>query len=163
MLTVSSILEESVVDGLGIRLVVFFQGCSHNCQGCHNPALLPFEGGTKYSEDKLCDIIIKKITPLHRGITLSGGDPLFQKKQLTLFLSKLKQQKPDLNIWVYTGFTYEQIKDWQLMEYIDVLVDGPFKEEEKDFNLKFKGSKNQRIIDVPKTVKDNIITELYLS
>lgn len=90
MLRVAGILNESIVDGPGIRAVVFFQGCPRHCEGCHNPSTLPFKGGTEYTPEDLAQDVIKRLTPLHRGITLSGGDPLAQADGVLEFLQAIK-------------------------------------------------------------------------
>ncbi|MDR3348753.1 MAG: anaerobic ribonucleoside-triphosphate reductase activating protein [Acidaminococcales bacterium] len=159
MLRIGSILDESVVDGTGIRLVVFFQGCGHLCKGCHNPALLNFDGGALYAEEELGDIIIGKLTRLHRGVTLSGGDPLFQAEGAARLIDYLRRRKPGLNIWLYTGFEYEKVKDCPAVRTVDVLVDGPFVEEKKDLFLPFRGSANQRIIEMHPTLANGRIVE----
>lgn len=159
---VASILDESVVDGLGIRVVVFFQGCSHMCVGCHNPALLPFEGGEEYSVEQIGEEILKCLTKLHRGVTLSGGDPVFQAQELEELIAYLRERKPDINIWLYTGFTFEKIKDMPFLKGIDVLIDGQFEEAQKDLMLKFRGSANQRVIDVKKSLQAGEVIQLDL-
>lgn len=162
LLRVANIINESVVDGVGIRLVVFFQGCTHLCKGCHNPKLLPFEGGTDYTVEQLAEIILENLTFLHKGITFSGGDPLFQADELSELIKYLRKEKPDLNIWTYTGYKYEDIINWEVLKGIDILVDGRFEEGEKDFTLRFKGSRNQRIIDVKKSLEASKVIEYQL-
>lgn len=160
MLQVAGILDESVVDGVGIRVVVFFQGCCHMCEGCHNPDLLPFEGGTFYTVEQLGDELLKKLTGLHRGITFSGGDPFFQQEELNALIDYLRERKPEINIWAYTGFKYEAVCELPLMQGIDVLVDGRFEEEYKDLLLRFRGSSNQRLIDVKASLREKRIIQL---
>lgn len=162
MMQVANVLGESVVDGIGIRLVVFFQGCKHYCKGCHNPDLLPFEGGKNYSVKELSDKILASLTDIHRGVTFSGGDPLYQREELTALIDDLRARKPDIHIWVYTGFTYEELKDDKVLEGIDVLVDGPFILEKKNLLLRFRGSSNQRIIDVQKSLKEGTVKEYIM-
>ncbi len=159
MLRVAQILDESVVDGSGIRVVVFFQGCCHNCKGCHNPALLPVQGGTFYSVEKLGELILQELTCLHRGVTFSGGDPLLQVEELTELVVYLRKQRPALNIWVYTGYRYEEIADWPILQGIDILVDGRYEDEKRDLLLRFRGSSNQRIIDVPASLAVGKVVE----
>lgn len=148
---------DSIVDGEGIRTVIWTQGCSHHCKGCHNPETWSFEDG--YLVD--VDSVIEEIDSLtgQDGITLSGGDPFYQVDACTLIAKHCKDKK--LNVWCYTGFLYEDlIKDTKMLEllkYIDVLVDGPFVLSERSLDLYFKGSSNQRIIDVPKSLKENKI------
>ena len=153
MVRLADIVAESVVDGSGIRVTAFFQGCPRACEGCHNPELQPREGGREISEKELAELLLKKITPLHRGITFSGGDPLLQAEALERVIQILKQRRPDLDIWVYTGYTFEQVKDWPVLKAIDVLVDGPFILAQRDLQLPFRGSANQRIIDVPESLR----------
>lgn len=146
---IAGVLTESIVDGLGIRYVIFTQGCKHNCKGCHNPSTHSFSGGMEVSEEELVqDILsIKSID----GITLSGGDPLNQVNSCIKLIRLLNELKPELDVWCYTGFTYEDIQTPQyreLLSLIDVLVDGKFILEEKTFDCPFRGSSNQRLIDV---------------
>lgn len=158
MLRIAGIERESIVDGKGIRYVIFTQGCSHNCLGCHNPETHDFNGG------KLVDItdILKEIKedPLLDGITLSGGDPFFQASELITLCKECK--KLNLDIWAYTGFTFENlISDKenndriQLLKNIDILVDGKFILENRTFELVYRGSTNQRLIDVQKSIREN--------
>ncbi len=153
MLRVAGILNESIVDGPGIRTVVFFQGCPRHCEGCHNPSTLPFEGGTLYTASDLAAEVLSRMTPLHRGITLSGGDPLAQPEGALEFLQAIKKLKPDLNIWCYTGYVYDEVKSLPVLKEIDVLVDGPFIIAQRDLNFPYRGSRNQRLIDVQASLK----------
>lgn len=152
---IAGIVKESIVDGPGIRLVVFTQGCRHNCLGCHNSHTHSFDGGELVSIQSIIDIM--KENPLLDGITLSGGEPFEQAKAL----SKLAKITRELgyNIVTYTGYTYEFITsrfsenhDWKELLYnTDILIDGKFEIEKRNLVLKFRGSENQRIIDVNKT------------
>lgn len=149
--------QDSILDGEGIRTVIWMQGCLHNCPGCHNPETHSLNGGKQYNIEE----IKKQIDKLknQNGITLSGGDPLFQI-EAALEIAKYSKEK-GLNIWCYTGYTFEELlvkiekesKLKELLEYIDVLVDGRFEIKEKSMNLKFRGSKNQRILDLNKSLK----------
>ena len=159
-LKIADIIAESVVDGKGIRLVVFFQGCKHKCIGCHNPESWSFDLGTEYTIKDLGDKILSGLTPLHRGITFSGGDSMFQEEALLQLIKYIKSQKNNFDIWLYTGFTFEEIIDSEVLKYIDVLVDGRFILEQRDLTLVFRGSKNQRLIDMKKTIKSGEI-ELF--
>ena len=151
----ASLQPDSIVDGEGIRTVIWTQGCGHHCKGCHNPETWSFDSG--YLID--VDSVIKEIDSLtgQDGITLSGGDPFYQVDACTLIAKHCKDK--NLNVWCYTGFLYEDlIKDTKMLEllkYIDVLVDGPFVLKERSLDLYFKGSINQRIIDVPNSLKEN--------
>ncbi|KNF09028.1 anaerobic ribonucleoside-triphosphate reductase-activating protein [Gottschalkia purinilytica] len=155
MLRVAGIVQDSIVDGPGIRLVVFTQGCKHNCTGCHNPHTHSFKGGKLVDFESIIKMI--KENPLLDGITLSGGEPFEQAKPLAKLAERVK--KLGYSIVTYTGYTYEfiernssEINGWtELLDNIDVLVDGKFEIEKKNLMLKLRGSENQRIIDVKKT------------
>lgn len=162
MLRYADIIDESVVDGLGIRVTAFFQGCPRHCEGCHNPNLLTMTGGKEISENEFVDLLLSKLSPLHKGVTFSGGDPLAQAEALLHVVSLLKQQKPQIDIWVYTGFVFEEVLSLPVMNLIDVLVDGPFIAAQKDLSLAFRGSANQRIIDVPKSLTAGRVIEAVI-
>ena len=150
---------DSVVDGFGVRTVIWTQGCSHNCPFCHNPSTHSFDGGALFEVDDIKEEL-SKLT-YQDGITLSGGDPLFQIEAVTEICKYAK--KINLNVWCYTGFTYEKIREMskikpiyqEFLNNVDVLVDGKFENAKKDLNLLFRGSSNQRLIDVQETLKNN--------
>ena len=154
---VAGIVEESIVDGPGIRFVVFTQGCFHNCLGCHNPQTHDVNLG-KY---ELIEKIVEKIdeNPLLKGVTFSGGEPFLQAKQLSKLVDELKNKK--LDIITYTGYNYEDLLEkanedngfLELLKRTDILIDGKFDINKKDENLLFRGSSNQRVIDVKKSLK----------
>lgn len=145
-------ITETIVDGPGLRSSIYFAGCSHRCKGCHNPESWGFDGGEYITPQQLFNKI--KDFASTKNITLSGGDPIQQpKKELIEFLKLLK--KDNFNIWVYTGYTFEEL-DKEILSYIDVLVDGKFIEELKSDNCIYRGSTNQRLIDV-KASKDKIV------
>lgn len=162
MICYAQILRESLVDGVGLRTAVFLQGCPRHCLGCHNEALLSSEGGMQVGEAEFAALVLREISPLHRGITFSGGDPLLQADALTTVLRIIRHQNPRLNIWVYTGYLYEEVAHLPIMEFIDVLVDGPFMIEQRNLCLAFRGSSNQRIIDVVQTRLTGTIVEIPL-
>jgi anaerobic ribonucleoside-triphosphate reductase activating protein len=163
MIKYAGMISDSVVDGTGIRLVTFLQGCPRHCPGCHNPELIPQNNGREIEAKDFARMILKRITPQHSGITFSGGDPLMQADALYDVLTRIRKKRPDLSIWVYTGYNFEEVKDLPVMNLIDVLVDGPFIEQQKDLGLAFRGSSNQRIIDVPKSLlKRGNVIELNL-
>lgn len=155
---------DSIVDGAGIRTVIWTQGCGHHCFKCHNQSTWDFKGG--YEVDVL--EINKKLDNLsiQTGITLSGGDPMYQAKACQKIAKHAKEI--GLNVWCYTGFTFEQViknKDmFNLLKYVDVLVDGKFDINEFSLNLDFRGSKNQRIIDVRKSLEENkvVLIDKYM-
>ena len=158
-LRVAGIVNESIVDGPGIRLVVFGQGCKHNCPGCHNPETHSFEGGELMSVEDIIKLVIKN--PLLDGVTFSGGDPFEQAEGFAVLGKRIKAL--GLNVMTYTGYTYEEISDgmktkpeWRALLYTtDILVDGKFDLTKKSLLLKFRGSSNQRIIDVKKSLELN--------
>lgn len=162
MLRVAGIVSESIVDGPGIRTVVFLQGCPRHCPGCHNPSTLPFEGGTEYTAAALAQEVVQKMTPLHRGITLSGGDPLVQPDGVLEFLHAIKKLKPGLNVWCYTGYVYDEVKHLPALGEIDVLVDGPFVMAQRDLDFPYRGSRNQRLIDVKKSLQSGAAVDFEL-
>lgn len=142
--------KETVVDGEGLRYSIYFAGCTHACKGCHNKENWCPDNGTLITEEYL-DKIINEINsnPLLDGITLSGGDPLYNPEEMLEVVKYLKE-KTKINIWLYTGYTIEELrkdnKRMAVLEYIDTLVDGKFVQELYDPLLKFRGSSNQRII-----------------
>ncbi len=160
----SDLQPDSIVDGPGIRTVIWTQGCSHNCKGCQNPTTHDFKGGFSVNIDE----INKELDNLlgQQGITLSGGDPMFQAGACAKIAKHAKEI--GLNVWCYTGFTYEQVlkskEMMKLLKQTDVLVDGKFDINEFSLNLDFRGSRNQRIIDVQKSLKENkvILKEEYM-
>ena len=153
MLRYADIINDSVVDGPGIRTVVFLQGCPRHCPGCHNPSTLDPNGGQEISERALAKMILRALTDQHAGLTLSGGDPMLQHKELVEVLSFVKKRLPNLNIWAYTGYLFEEIKHYPIMAYLDVIVDGPFIQSQKALDLVYCGSANQRLIDVKKSLE----------
>lgn len=166
-MNIAGINFESVVDGDGVRVVVFVSGCLHNCKGCHNPASHSFTAGQPFT-DELQDEIISYIqkTPFVSGLTLSGGDPMYSAAEIMPFVERLKSELKSISIWIYSGFTYEEIcKDtdmFRLLKLCDVLVDGEFILEQRDITLSYKGSRNQRIIDIQKSIKEKqIITKEF--
>ena len=154
---ISGIVEESIVDGPGIRLVVFTQGCKHNCKDCHNNHTHDFGGGYDISTDEVINLI--KANPLLDGVTLSGGDPFEQAIACNNLAIEVKEL--GLNVITYTGYTFEQIikneEHMKLLLNTDILIDGKFEVSHKDLTLPFRGSKNQRIIDVKKSIYNNTI------
>lgn len=154
------ITYSSCVDGVGFRDVLFVAGCPHHCEGCHNPQTWDFEGGKNVSVYEVFKLLTKSdIT----DVTFSGGEPFCQPEALTE-LAKMLREKTSKDIWIYSGFTFEEIiKDEQkkaLLEQCDVLVDGKFEINNKGLNMRFKGSYNQRIIDIKKSLEKNEIVLL---
>lgn len=150
----AGIVNESVVDGKGIRCTVFVQGCPHNCKSCHNPHTHSYTDGEVVP---LCDITERiENNPLLDGITFSGGEPFVYPAELADLAEWAHENR--LNVWCYTGYTYDELQEIaqkdpetsRLLEGIDVLIDGRFEQDKKNLLLKFKGSENQRIIDLKK-------------
>lgn len=149
------IAEDSIVDGPGLRLAVFVQGCDRKCEGCHNPESQPYEGGTEWSIDD----VLAKVTPITQGITLTGGEP-FDQAGPCWEIARAAHEK-GLNVWAYTGYRFEDLCDnadrHRLLAEVDVLVDGEFVKELKSHSLKWRGSSNQRVIDVKASFERNEI------
>lgn len=151
-LRLAGIVRESIVDGPGIRFVVFCQGCPHHCPGCHNAVTHDFDGGTDTSVDKILAAIDEN--PLLQGVTFSGGEPACQAAGFRALAEGLKER--NLNMYMYSGYTLEQLTEMahvdadlaRLLSLIDVLIDGPYEESHRDLTLEFRGSSNQRLIDM---------------
>lgn len=150
ILRIIDIIEDTMVDGPGLRTSIYCAGCHHQCLGCHNPQSWDFSAGHDMTVDEIMDIII---ADPFADVTFSGGDPMYQPEAFTA-LAKAIKQRTKKTIWCYTGFRFEQLlgneRQRELLKYIDVLVDGPFVEALHDSDLAFRGSSNQRIIDVAK-------------
>lgn len=148
----SGIISQSITDGVGLRMVVFTQGCPHRCPGCHNPHTHDYDGGMEYKTATIMNKYIKN--PLLAGITFSGGEPFVQAKELIPLADAVYSH--DGTVWCYTGYTWEELikkcdddpSVRSLLERIDVLVDGRYEEAQRDLTLRFRGSRNQRILDV---------------
>lgn len=141
---IAGIVPESITDGEGIRFAIFMQGCLRKCKGCHNPSTHDLNGGKVVDTSELIEQI--KSNPLLAGITLTGGEPFLQIAPAAELAKAAKNF--GLNVWCYTGYKIEElpINAFELLEYVDVLVDGEYIESQRDLELKFRGSKNQRII-----------------
>ena len=153
MLDLSGIVSDSIVDGPGIRCTVFSQGCPHHCEGCHNPETWEFGVGTQVPVERIVEIVAAN--PLCRGVTFSGGEPFAQAAGFAKLAKLLKER--GYEVASYSGYTFEQLlrgnpAQRELLSAIDVLIDGPFVLEEKSLEVAFRGSRNQRILDVPKSL-----------
>ena len=144
------ILEETMADGPGLRTSIYCAGCAHHCHGCHNPQSWDFKGGYEVTVDELLEVIK---ADEFANVTFSGGDPFYQVEAFTELARRIKEETGK-TIWCYTGFTYEEIQAdprlSQMLPYLDVLVDGPYVEALRDTDLRFRGSSNQRIIELNK-------------
>ncbi len=148
-------MQESIVDGPGIRMTIFCQGCPHHCPGCQNPETWDFEERTRIAPQDILTMVQKN--PLIRGVTLSGGEPFAQPAEHAELAKLLREN--GYEVAVYSGYTFEQLNNGtpeqkQFLENIDILVDGPFIMEQRSLDVLFRGSKNQRIINVPQSLKE---------
>ena len=148
-----------LLNGENIGISIWLAGCSHNCKGCFNPDTHNPFSGKLFDEAAKEEIFSELSQEWCKRLTLTGGDPLFPDNRPTIFslVKEVKEKFPDKKIWIYTGYLYDSIKDWigvkDILQYCDVIVDGPFIEEQKEYGLKWRGSKNQRVIDL-ETGKD---------
>lgn len=150
----AGITEDSIVDGPGIRTTFYCQGCPHHCAGCHNPETWEFGIGTAMDIGRLVEIV--KSNPLCHGVTFSGGEPFSQAEEFAELAAMLKQE--GYEVASYSGYTIEQLMQGteaqkHLLSLLDVLIDGPFCLEEKSLELNFRGSRNQRVLNVPESLK----------
>ena len=161
-MNVIKITHFDTANGKGIRTVLWVAGCEHHCKGCHNQFTWDKNIGEPFSEQHKVDIWQSLQQPYIKGITFSGGDPLHpnNRETITQLAKEIKQDFPDKDIWCYTGYSWEEVSQWDIVNYFDVLVDGKFVAELKDLTLPYCGSRNQRVIDVQKSIRTNRI-ELY--
>ena len=163
---IAGTVSESIVDGIGFRYTVFVQGCPHGCAGCHNPQTHDFGGGRVTDTDELFNECIQD--PLNKGVTFSGGEPFCQAEPLYILGERFKER--GMSLWCYSGWTFEELLKKaerepfvkKLLSIVDVLVDGRFIEEQKSLALQFRGSKNQRLIDVQKSLEQGSAVEFTL-
>lgn len=160
----SKIRKMDIANGPGVRVSIFMQGCSFNCKNCFNKETHDFNGGEEFNEEtidrvlKLCD------NDVIEGLSILGGEPMHPKniEGTTELAKKFKEKFPNKNIWIWSGFQFDKdLKDKEAMKYVDVLVDGQYKDELSNPTLKWKGSENQRVIDVQKSLEKNEILTLY--
>lgn len=164
-LRIAGIERESIVDGIGIRYVIFVQGCKHNCYMCYNKSTHDFNGGNLIKLDDIYNEI-KELDYLD-GVTFSGGDPFFQANKCAILAKRIKEEL-GLNIWAYTGYTFEELIKLresdigvrEFLRYIDILVDGRYVHSLRNLELKFRGSSNQRLIQVQESLKAGRIITL---
>ena len=162
-INLSGIALESIVDGPGIRFVIFTQGCPHKCAGCHNPSTHDFNGGTLYDLEYITDELKKH--PFMTGLTMSGGEPFCQPKEVLEIIKVFKGLYPRKNIIIYTGYLFEHLVSMNNQDITDILhlsdylIDGPFILAKRDISLKFRGSSNQRIIDLKESFINNKVIE----
>lgn len=151
----ADIKNYDVANGAGIRVSLFVSGCEHYCKNCFNSEAWDFNYGQKFTEET-AELIVKYMAPTYiMGLSILGGEPLHpqNRQEVTELVKRVKEKYPTKTIWIYTGFTYEEVRELEVMNYIDVLVDGKFVEELKDLRLRFRGSSNQRILLVKESMK----------
>ena len=150
-----NITKDDMLNGDGLRVVLWVAGCAHACPGCHNPVTWDPEGGLPFDEAARREIYEELEKDYVSGITFSGGDPLHPAniRGVTELARQIRSDFPDKTIWLYTGSTWNEVLDLEVARYVDVLVDGTFQEAKKDNTLRWKGSSNQQVIDVQKTLK----------
>ncbi len=151
-----------MLNGEGLRTVLWVAGCSHNCPQCHNPVTWDINGGLAFDEAAKEELFEELKKDYISGVTFSGGDPLHEKnrKEIEKLVEDIREKFPDKTIWLYTGYEWEEICGLPFLPNIDVIVDGEFKIEEKDNSLHWKGSANQRVIDVKESLKTGKV-QLY--
>lgn len=152
-----NITKEDMLNGDGLRAVLWLSGCSHGCYLCQNPVTWDAKCGLEFNEEAKEELLHELEKPYISGVTLSGGDPLFlgNREEVGRLLHELKERFPDKTIWLYTGYTWEEIHTLFFLSLVDVLVDGKFIFEQKNEQLHWRGSANQRVIDVPASLAEN--------
>lgn len=160
-----NITKDDMLNGDGLRVVLWVSGCSHCCKGCQNPITWDVNGGILFDEAAKQEIYDQLDKPYISGITFSGGDPLHSANRMDVraFMAEIREKYPEKTIWLYTGDVWENVMHYPMMRYIDVLVDGEFMIEKRDVKLMWKGSSNQRVIDVQKSLRqtDPSVPVLY--
>lgn len=161
----NKIRKMDISNGPGVRVSIFVQGCTFNCKNCFNPETHDFNRGKEFTTEeveKLIDLCSKDYI---RGLSILGGEPLHprNRESVTMLAEYFKYKLPEKDLWLWSGFQYEDLKDLEIMKYLDVLVDGRFQEENKDIRLKYCGSSNQRVIDIKRSQKENKVCLLDIS
>lgn len=154
-----NITKDDMLNGDGLRVVLWVAGCGHKCINCHNSITWDPQGGLPFDEAAKQELFQELNKDYISGITFSGGDPLFPANRETIssLAEEIRSRFPQKTIWLYTGYRWEDVRNLPIMDYIDILVDGPFIEAQKDTKLHWKGSANQRVIDVKKTKADGTL------
>lgn len=155
-----NITKDDMLNGDGLRVVLWVAGCSHCCKGCQNPMTWDPDGGLEFDAAAKAEIFEQLDKPYIEGITFSGGDPLHSANRdgVKTLMKEIKEKYPNKTIWLYTGDNWERIMRYPLLQYVDILVDGEFVQDKKDNNLLWKGSSNQRVIDVQATLAQEDIS-----
>lgn len=154
-----NITKDDMLNGEGLRVVLWVAGCAHACPGCHNPITWDPNGGLPFDQVAKEEIYDELDKDYVEGITFTGGDPLHKAniKEVSTFAKEIKDRYPKKTIWLYTGSTWNEIKDYEIIRYLDVVVDGRFVEEMKDDTIHWKGSTNQMVIDVQNTLEVGLV------
>ena len=156
-----------ILNGEGVRVSLWVSGCKCQCAGCHNPQTWDFDGGILFDTTALNELFQALDKPYIQGLTLTGGNPIDNGPEVLAICREVKEKFPTKDIWLYSGYTFEEIKNKAvgefILEYVDVLVDGPYIEEQRDITLSFRGSKNQRLIDVKETFKQGQIIQYKIN
>lgn len=154
-----NITYDDMLNGEGLRVVLWVSGCEHKCKNCQNPITWNENDGVLFTEDTKNELFYYLNKDYIKGITFSGGDPLYKSNitEITALAKEINELFPKKDIWLYTGYTWENIHTFEIMNYINVLIDGKFIDSLKNEELHWKGSSNQRVIDVKKTMKKNEI------
>jgi anaerobic ribonucleoside-triphosphate reductase activating protein len=149
-----NITHDDMLNGDGLRTVLWVSGCNHRCEGCHNPITWDPNGGLLFDEAAEDELFQELAKGYITGATFSGGDPLYpdNRAEITRLAKKIKEKFPNKNIWLYTGYLWEQVSNLEVLNYIDVMIDGRFVQELKNPQLHWRGSSNQRVIDVKKSI-----------
>ena len=154
----NKIRKMDIANGPGVRVSIFFQGCAFHCKNCFNPETWDFNGGEEFTDKQIDEIIDIAKSDYITGLSILGGEPMHPKniEATTKLAKKFKEVYPEKTIWAWSGFLFDEyVKDKEVAKYLDVLVDGQFKDELRNPKLKWKGSENQRVIDVQKSLKNN--------
>ena len=152
-----NITKDDMLNGDGLRVVLWVAGCTHCCKGCQNPITWDVAGGVLFDDDAKAEIFEQLDKSYISGITFSGGDPLHPENRAEVreLAKEIKEKYPEKTIWLYTGYLWEEIVQLPIMQYLDVVVEGPFIQERRDVKLLWKGSDNQRVLDVPASLAAN--------
>ena len=154
-----NITKDDMLNGDGLRVVLWVSGCNHHCKNCQNPQTWNKDSGIPFDLDTIFEICNQLDKPYISGITFSGGDPLFpdNREIVCTIYALIKDCYPTKTQWLYTGYKWDEIKNLPIMEYLDVVVDGQYEDDKRDITLKWRGSSNQRVIDVQKSLADNTV------
>ena len=156
-----------ILNGEGVRVSLWVSGCQCQCTGCHNPQTWEFNSGIPFDTNAMNELLSALNKPYIQGLTLTGGNPVDSGPEILTICLEVKKRFPNKNIWLYSGYTFDEIKSKAagefILKYVDVLVDGPYIEEQRDITLPFRGSKNQRLIDVKETLKQGEIIQYKIN